>query len=232
MSGVPIKVEEIQEAYQKIRNEGLVIVPTRVGYVLLGNTDKAIQKMFELKGRPLTKPCVVLTKRSLLEQIAVVPEKYLPFINAIEDAKLLCGFILKRKEHPFFDSLSPFANKYSMLGDGTSCFVINASDYIQHLVDQAEKDGTFIVGSSANQSGTGNEGFFERIPEKIRQGVDGYVEHNEYVHQEYNPETREQGVMVDLTKDRPVIIRKGLKLSQIENILRATTGYFEYGVNP
>lgn len=227
-----IKKDKIKSAYNSIKNGGLAIIPSKVGYTLLGNTDQAIQKMYQLKGRPLTKPCVVLTRRDILEEIADVPPQYLEFINLIENDKLLCGFILKRKKHDFFDSLSPFANQYSQLPNGTSCFVINAGEYIQYLVDQSLNEGTFVVGSSANQSGTGNEGFFEKIPESIRQGVDAFVEHNEFVHQEYNPQTRAQGVMVDLTQEKPIIIRKGLKLEYIEDLLKKTVGEFTYGANP
>src|SRR5690349_19073767 len=104
MNPYPIKEKEITKAYETIKNGGLALIPTRVGYVLLGNADLAMQKMFELKGRPLTKPCVVLTRRDILDSIAEVPVEYRDFIDEIEKSKLLCGFILKRKEHSLFKS--------------------------------------------------------------------------------------------------------------------------------
>lgn len=222
MVRVQIKQDQIEKGYQVIKAGGLAIIPSRVGYTLLGNSETAIHKMFELKGRPLTKPCVVLTRRDILEDIAELPEKYKPFVDAIEKEKLLCGFILKRKGHHFFDSLSDYTAQYSQKENNTSCFVINASDYIQYLVDQSVLDGTFVVGSSANKSGTGNEGIFTNIPQNIREGVDFAIEDDNYVHQEYNPETREQGVMIDLTGDQPVVTRKGLRFAYIKQILDQT----------
>ncbi len=219
MTEFKIKKVEIEKAYENIKSGGLAIIPSRVGYTLLGNSENAIRKMFEIKGRALSKPCVVLTKRALLLEIAEVPERYLPFIDAIEEQKLLCGFILNRKPHSIFDSLSDYVCSNSMRGNGTSCFVINAGPYIQHLVELASADGTVVVGSSANKSGTGNEGIFLNIPKNIREGADYKVEDDFFVSREYNHATREQGVMVSLFGEKPEVIRKGIMYSQIQKLI-------------
>lgn len=208
---VSIFEEKIQQAYETILGGGLAIIPSRVGYTLLGNSQQAIEKMYRIKGRPLTKPCVVLTRYDVLPEISQIPERHQPFVDAIESAGMLCGFILRRKEHPYFASLSSYTDSNAQKPDGTSCYVIHGGAYIQYLVDRALADGTFVVGSSANQSGTGNEGMFSKIPESIRDEVDFAIDHDAFVHQEYDPRTRAQGVMVDLTGDTAVIIRKGLQ---------------------
>lgn len=219
-----IKLNEAKNAYESIKAGGLAIIPSKVGYTLIGNSEKAISKMFAIKGRPLSKPCVVLTRRDLLDELAEIPKKYIPFINAIEASKMLCGFILKRKSHKLFDSLDEYTNRYSKRENDTSCFVINGGGYFQYLIDHAYKDGTLVVGSSANKSGTGNEGVFINIPQNIREEVDYALEDNEYVWQNYNPKTREQGVMVDITGERPFIVRKGLKFAEIAKIIEEQTG--------
>jgi len=89
--------------------------------------------------------------------------------------------------------------------------------------DLAWEDRTVVVGSSANKSGTGNEGIFENIPLEIRRNVEYGLGHNEFVAQEYDPVTRQQGVMVDLLGDEPVVIRKGLKSRELEAIIFAFT---------
>lgn len=224
MTKVPIYQDKIEQAYQAIKNGGLAIIPTRVGHVLLGNSEQAISKMFVIKNRPLTKPAVVLTRYDILPQIAEVPEKYKHLIASIEHSKILCGFILKRKEHTVFSSLAGYTNQNAQKPDGTSCFVINHGEYTQYLVDKAWEDKTVVVGSSANKSGTGNEGVFENIPAEIRDNVEYGLGHNEFVAQEYDPVTRQQGVMVDLMGEEPVIIRSGLKSAQLEAIIMAFTG--------
>lgn len=214
-----MKQHEIQQAYETIKSGGLAIIPSRVGYTLLGNSDQAIEKMYRIKGRPLTKPCVILTKYDFLFEIARVPARHTSFIEAIDKENLLCGFILKRKYHSFFSSFSRFTDMNSQKPDGTSCFVIHGGDYIEYLVDRSVEDRMFVVGSSANQSGTGNEGVFSRIPEHIRAQVDYALDDDEYVHREYNPITRAQGVMVDLTGNIGVVIREGLQTEKIADVL-------------
>lgn len=224
MQDKSIKQNEAQKAYKCIRIGGLAIIPSKVGYTLIGNCEKAISKMFAIKGRPLSKPCVVLTRRDLLDGLAEIPKKYIPFINAIQESKMLCGFILKRKSNRLFDSLDQYTNQYSEREDETSCFVINGGGYFQYLIDHAYADGTLVVGSSANKSGTGNEGTFMNIPQNIRREVDYAIEDNAYVWQNYNPVTREQGVMVDITGDKPFIVRKGLKFTEIAKIIEEKIG--------
>lgn len=214
-----IKRDEIAKAYQAIKGGGLIIAPSRVGYTLLGNSDQSIEKMFEIKGRPKTKPCVVLSKRSFLPEIAEIPEKYIPLIDAIDSKHLLCGLILKRREHGLFNLLPPFSNQFSKRDNNTSCFVINTGGYLEYLVDQGLKDEILVVGSSANKSGTGNEGIFGSIPENIRARIEYGLEDDEFVRHDYNPETREQGVMIDLTGDEPIVTRRGLKYPVIKQLV-------------
>lgn len=224
MKKIPIKKIEIERAYLAIKKKGLAIIPTRVGHVLLGNSEESIFKMFSIKHRPLTKPCVIISRYDILQQVAVIPQKYKHLIDTIEHSKILCGFILKRKDHKVFRSLSKYVNQNAQKTDGSSCFVINHGEYTQYLVDRAWEDKTLIVGSSANKSGTGNEGIFENIPAEIRDNVAYGLAHNEFVAQEYDPVSRQQGVMVDLMGEEPVIIRRGLKCVELEAIILAFTG--------
>jgi tRNA A37 threonylcarbamoyladenosine synthetase subunit TsaC/SUA5/YrdC len=215
-----MKTNHIENAYQVIKAGGLAIIPSRVGYTLLGNSEEAISKMFKLKNRPLTKPCVVLTNRKTLDELAEIPATAIKIIDEIDKQKLLCGFILPRKKHELYNSLSPWTSSYSQKG-GTSCFVINAGEYINYLVEQSIKDKILIVGSSANQSGTGNEGIFSNIPDYIRRNVNFALEDDKFFGKEYNPKTREQGVMIEWLKSKPNILRRGIFISEIEKILQA-----------
>lgn len=223
MKKVPIKKDKIEKAYIVIKDGGLAIIPTRVGHVLLGNSEKAISKMFKIKHRPMSKPAVVLTRFDILPLISQIPDKFDPLVAAIEHSKILCGFILRRKSNKVFDNLSQYTNQNAQKADGTSCFVINHGEYTGYLVDKAWRDQTVIVGSSANKSGTGNEGIFENIPLEIRDNVEYGLGHNEFVAQEYDPVSRQQGVMVDLMEEEPVIIRKGLKSQELEAIIFSFT---------
>lgn len=211
--------KSIKEAYSVIKKGGLTIIPSRVGYTLLGNSDESIKKMFKLKNRPLGKPAIILTKRDKLDVFAEIPKKYNKIIDSINDKNLLCSFVLKRNKNPIYNSLAPFTNEYSQK-EGTSCFVINPGEYLEYLVEKSLEDDILIVGSSANISGTGNEGIFTNLPEQITKKVDYYITDDDFIKREYNPLTRDRGVILDLSKNKLTIIRKGLFYDQIKNILK------------
>ena len=220
---VSIKLSEIEQAYQKIKEGGLIVCPTRVGYILVGNTEKAIRRKFELKHRPLQKSAVVLTDFEQIFDIAEVPPEAKRFIDAIEQADLLCGFIMKRREEKFA-KLDAFTRDITRQPDGTSCFVIHHGDYSEYLTRRAKSDGTYVFASSANRSGTGNRGRFENIGEEIVNGVDYAIEDNAYVAQRYEPDSGEQGVMVSFMGKQPAVIRQGLNMKEIAEILDRVYG--------
>jgi isopropylmalate/homocitrate/citramalate synthase len=208
----------IDEAYAIIKEGGLAIIPSRVGYTLLGNSESSIRKMFKIKNRPLSKPCVVLTNNDIVDKLAYIGTDTREMIDNVDCEGLLCGFVLHRKPSDMYESLSDWTNMYSQ-NDGTSCFVINAGKYIDYLVEKASKDGVLIVGSSANMSGTGNEGIFLNIPGSIRTSVECAIEDDAYVSEGYDPKTREQGVILDCSSDKAQVTRKGFCYNQIKYIV-------------
>ena len=214
-----MKEIEIQRAYETISLGGLAIIPSRVGYALLGNSEESIRKMYELKGRPLSKPCIVLTTAPMLDEIAMIPPFAREVIHTIEKEKLLCGFILPRKDNSIYQSLSTWTSAYSQK-NGTSCFVINAGDYVEYLTKKSIEDKIIVVGSSANASGTGNERIFSRLPESIRTGIDCAIEDDAFVKRESSPDSREQGVIVDCTTGKMMIVRKGQFYGRIHEIIQ------------
>ena len=220
---VQFHMDDTVRAFNIISDGGLVVVPTKVGYIIAGASGASLERKFELKERPLTKPAVVLTKSSRLDELAVVPAQHREFVEVIDKTSVLCGFILHRKSERFA-SLDKQAKVLSMLPDGSSCFVINHGAYTEALVDMTDSSEMFILASSANRSGTGNRGLYQRVGERILKGVDFSIEHDEYVAQRYKPESGEQGVMISLLEDVPVLIRKGLYDNEIMAVMNDVYG--------
>lgn len=226
---VEMRRPQADQAYHVIRNGGLIVCPTKVGYILVGNTKEALERKFDLKQRPLKKSAVVLTNYDNLNKVAHVPEEHQAFVDAIEQSKHLCGFICQRKEEAF-ENIDEHARKMSLQPDGTSCFVINHGAYSEYFVQKAVADNSHILASSANPSGTGNRGRFQNIGDRILGGVDMAIEHDDYVAQRYEPGSGEQGVMVSFMTEKPTIIRKGLNCPEIEAILAEVYGADGYEV--
>src|SRR3989344_1301087 len=64
------------EAYECIRNGGLALVLTNVSYGLIAHSEDAIKKMFALKGRSLSNPCVTFGNLSVLKKLSDLDKKY------------------------------------------------------------------------------------------------------------------------------------------------------------
>ncbi|MFH1521351.1 MAG: Sua5/YciO/YrdC/YwlC family protein [archaeon] len=226
---LPIKISEAARAYETIKTGGLAIVPTRIGYILAGNTEQAMRKKFELKHRPISKPAVVITDYSNLFRITDIPFEYHSIVSAVQEQNLLCGFILHRRESEF-SMIDDYTNKVSKLEDDTSCFAINHGHYSEYLVARATADRTLISASSANRCGVGNKGRFKNIGNDIINGADFAIEDDEYVAQRYELDCGERGTIMSLVRDKPVIIRKGLNSPLIEDILMQLCGTKGYDI--
>jgi hypothetical protein len=57
--------------YAILRAGGLALVPTDVGYGLLAMEAGAVERIYELKGRPATKPCVTVANEAILADVAL-----------------------------------------------------------------------------------------------------------------------------------------------------------------
>ena len=162
------------------------------------------------------------------------------FYQAHWDADVLLGCILPWKEEGKQYIPRDGSEELMMDGRGTSCFVIKfgvPSEQIAAALWTNEK--TLTLASSANPSGKGNRGLIEGVGERIENEVDLLVEANDYVasiQPGESVETRyEQGVMVSMVDDNgtlvpeqkgergitpaPVMIRKGLDIDKIMNLL-------------
>lgn len=220
---------QLSLVYDNLLRNGLIICPTKVGYILVAQHSSALERKFMLKKRPIRKSAVLLTNYSMLLRISVIPKDHRLFIEKINNCRILCGFILKRKKTEF-NMCTESMNAYTMQPNKTSCFVINHGAYSEKLVMMASQENHYLFASSANISGTGNKGRFSNIATSITKATDFCIEDDAYVSQRYADEVSEQGVMVDLCSSKPVVIRLGLYSDVIINILRELYGPSGYSV--
>lgn len=91
----------INKAVEILNNEDIVAVPTETVYGLAGNifSDKAINKIFEVKQRPLFNPLIVHlhSTEQLEDVVSECPEKAQLLANAFWPGSLT--LVLKKKEH-------------------------------------------------------------------------------------------------------------------------------------
>ena len=53
--------QQTTRVYDTLRAGGLAVVPTNAGYGLLAMGARAVERIYALKGRPASKPCITVT---------------------------------------------------------------------------------------------------------------------------------------------------------------------------
>lgn len=226
-----------EEAVDLLRAEGGVVVsPTKVGYVIMATDRPGLVRKFAAKNRPRSKPGVVLC--SSVEQIlalAEIHEEALDLYRVHDREDVLLGCILPWREEG--RALLPEgAAPYVMDERGTSCFVLRFGAPGERIARELwEEDRTLLFASSANPSGQGNRGVVEGIGDRIARAVDLVIESDEFV-RSIQPDAdensrHEQGVMVSFVDAQgnlvpeqhgvrgispaPALIRAGLGVDRI-----------------
>ncbi len=162
----------IEKAYSVLSDGGLCLLKADIGYGLFGTSEEAIKKMFEIKGRPTSNPCIVLGNVKVLEELCpTLPSTYRDFIlNLIPKTTLAVRYTADLKS-ALWSSLPPWVQAHSS-NAGTIAIFLNTGNTTERLCERAFQDRQLIVGSSSNRSGAGNNYRFEDIPEYIRSRVD------------------------------------------------------------
>ena len=93
--------KDIEKAIHLLNKEDVVAIPTETVYGLAGNifSEKAVQKIFEIKQRPLFNPLIVHVPsiESVEDVVSYFPDKAKKLANAFWPGSLT--LVLKKKAH-------------------------------------------------------------------------------------------------------------------------------------
>lgn len=239
------------EAMDILRAEGgMIVCPTKVGYIIMTSDKQGLERKFEAKQRNRNKPGVVLCgSMEQLKSLAELNPEIEAFYQSHWDADILLGCILPWKKEAINNLPDDGLRELMMDGRETSCFVIKFGKPGEMIAKSLWEDhGKFTFASSANPSGKGNRGMVEYIGERIEERADLIVCANDYVKsiqpEESQDSRYEQGVMVSMVdkegklvpeqagerkvKPCPVLIRKGLDVNKIINLMSARFNSWDY----
>lgn len=229
---------------------GMVVSPTKVGYIVLTSDLIGLRRKFDAKQRKLSKPAVVLCGSiEQLTELAQVNDAILNFYVESYEKDILLGCILPWKEEALKYIPDDESNKLVRDSRGTSCFVVKFGKPSEQIVSKLwDERKQLCFASSANPSGKGNRGIVEGIGERIMNEADLIIEANDYVAsiQPFKSEAQryEQGVMVSMVDEQgklipnqntivnlkpcPIVIRKGLGIDKIMMLLINNFNTWEY----
>ncbi|QZN95418.1 L-threonylcarbamoyladenylate synthase [Symbiopectobacterium purcellii] len=219
------------------RGGGLVVSPTKVGYIILATDTAGLERKFDAKERSRNKPGVVLCgSQEQLKMLAQMNQETERLYRSHDTADVLLGCILPWRD----DALKyiPQDGAEALMTDsrGTSCFVLRFGAPGEYLARALwENHGMLTFASSANPSGKGNRGLVSGIGVRIESAADLIIEGDDYVRSIQPDKTtenrHEQGVMVSMVDAEgklvppqegrrgispcPVVIRRGLDVHRV-----------------
>ncbi len=203
---------EVEQAYAVLRDGGLIMVKVDVGYALMGHSEESIRRMYELKGRPLSNPAIVIGNLDVLLDVGYIEDDKLQWVKDQMNWTTLAVVIKQRKNSSMWASLPPWLQQQSSIGDTVAVF-LNTGTFSDLLVDRAFQNGLLIVGSSANLSFQGNRYSSEEIPQSLKEGVDLFLDHG--IPKYANPQRRPTSIvnLTNFTMRRHGVNAEGLELN-------------------
>ena len=231
-------------------NGGVIVSPTKVGYIIMTTDAKGLDRKFQIKDRKRNKPGVVLCgSMGQLEELAEINAEIKTFYQKHWDQDILLGCILPWKKSGKKYIPKDKSSDLMMDTRQTSCFVIRFGKPSEQLAQTLwQKDRKLIFASSANPSGKGNRGVVTGIGPQIEEGADLIIAADHFVaSMQPNKDEKsryEQGVMISMVDEKgtlipqqegkrgvlpaPVLIRKGLDVDIITNILSDHFNTWDY----
>jgi tRNA A37 threonylcarbamoyladenosine synthetase subunit TsaC/SUA5/YrdC len=169
--------EEVDAAIDTMRRGGLILVKGDIGYGLFGITEQAIAKMYRLKGRQASNPCIFVGNLALMDEIAAIGQPEVrEWIAQTAGWTTLAVVLPARTDSPYLRSMDPWVRERSVTRGSLAIF-LRTGPYVEQLIARAFGEGWVFVGSSANKSLTGNVFRFEDLPPEIVAGADLAVDH-------------------------------------------------------
>ena len=203
--------DDAARTYEVLLHGGLVLVPLDVGYGLVAIQEQAVQQIYELKGRPLTKPCVTVATAAIRDDVALpIDAEVLAWIDEVVRMTPLAVVASLDPESPLLASMSPYVRAQATQS-GTIALFHNAGPLVQRLAELALADGRLVVGSSANLSGTGNSIALAEVPGAMRRAADLVIDHGPVW---YGEEARLATTILNLTTG--TFQRKGVNFRLIQ----------------
>ncbi len=206
---------DARRVYEGLAGGGIGIIPSAVGYVIVGITSQAIWKIFRTKRRKPEKLNAMCGCREMHAAIHDVSDDRRAIVKAItEDYGLPLGAIAPaRLDHPALAGLD--ADVLDQTTDnGTVAMLLNAGPMLDALARIGFADGQLIIGSSANISLRGVKFRVSDIEPDIIEAADVVIDYGLMRWHRY----AKSSTMIDVGEMR--VVRYGSCFDLIDDLLR------------
>lgn len=154
---------DARRVYRTLWEGGLVVVPTVAGYGLIAMRPGAVERIYALKGRPGSKPCVTVATWPVFDDVALpVSADVRGWIGEVTRAHPLAVVAPVNPRSRLLGALDPFV-RAQCTRDGTVAAFHRAGPLVTRVAELAFADDHLVVGSSGNLSGNGNAYLLEEV---------------------------------------------------------------------
>nr|WP_307774829.1 L-threonylcarbamoyladenylate synthase [uncultured Cetobacterium sp.] len=198
-----INFDDIKESLAKGK---IIVYPTDTVYGVGASIDsiKGIENIYKAKERSFTSPLIALiSKKEHIDKIAIIPEEKKEILRILAENYWpgALTIILKKKENV----------PGIMVSNGETVGVRIPN--LKIAIDIIEASGGILPTTSANISGERTPRSYKEVNKKFKERVDILVDGGE------SP-LGEESTIIDLTRDRIVILREGaIKKETIEKLI-------------
>lgn len=169
---------DARRVYEKLVEGGVGIVPTDVGYVILGIAAEAVRRIFRAKRRKPDKLNAMCGCAEMHRALHVLPGGRRELVAAVTGAcDLPLGAVAPaRLSHPAFAALDRDVLEQTT-EDGTIAMLLNAGPLLDALARLAFAEDRLVIGSSANLSLRGVKFRAEDIEPEVAAAADVVVDY-------------------------------------------------------
>lgn len=211
---------EARDVLEVLDGGGIAIIPLNVAYAILGRTEQAIRRIFEVKRRSYDKPSGMFGGAAASADLHVLSDEACAMRTAlIEEADLPFSIVAEyRRDHPLLGSVDPFVLQTSTKGT-TMDMLLNAGPLHNALAALSHREGKPVFGSSANQSLSGSKYRVHDIEPEVLAAADIVIDHG------LCRDANDKGLSSTIIDFRTFqVVRAGCRFDEIAAFLKARFG--------
>ena len=155
--------------FETLKEGGIAICPTEVGYGLLASSSDAIAKAFSAKKRHPGHTQGVIGCYDLHRDLHILPEERFEMTRVLtNDLDMSIGIVAPyRADHPIWDQVTG-DTQTNVTKAGRLAMHVGGGSFLKELTRLSYESGRLMVGSSANLTGSGQKFRVEDIEDEIK----------------------------------------------------------------
>jgi tRNA A37 threonylcarbamoyladenosine synthetase subunit TsaC/SUA5/YrdC len=205
---------DAQRIYDTVAAGGAVIMPSDVGYGAIATSSEALLRLFRAKRRAPHKRHAMAGNYDLHREVHQLGRREQDMVDAVVlDARLPLAVVGPfDATHPVVAAVAPETLAASTVGN-TLAMLVNGGALQDSVVRIAHANGTPLLGSSANLTGTGTKFRVQDIEQPIVDAVDLVVDYGLRKYHLY----RRSSTMIDFSSME--VVRMGACYELISDVL-------------